>query len=69
MIFASVGSMLPFDRLVQAVDEWAQANPAQEVFLQIGNGAYEPSHAPFVRMMPHTEYRRRLETCIFELAR
>lgn len=63
MIFASVGSMLPFDRLVQAVDEWAAANPSQEVYLQIGRGEYEPRHAPFVRMMPHTEYRQRLESC------
>lgn len=63
MIFASVGSMLPFDRLVQAVDEWAAANPSEEVYLQIGRGEYEPKHAPFVRMMPHTEYRQRLETC------
>lgn len=63
MIFASVGSMLPFDRLVQAVDEWAAANPSEEVYLQIGRGEYEPRHAPFVRMMPHTEYRQRLEAC------
>jgi UDP-N-acetylglucosamine transferase subunit ALG13 len=63
MIFASVGSMLPFDRLVMAVDAWAAANPSEEVFLQIGRGEYEPKHAPFVRMMPHTEYRRRLDDC------
>lgn len=63
MIFASVGSMLPFDRFVTAVDEWAAANPAEEVYLQIGRGDYEPRHAPFTRMMPHDEYRRRLETC------
>jgi UDP-N-acetylglucosamine transferase subunit ALG13 len=61
MIFASVGSMLPFDRLVRAVDEWAAANPSEPVYIQIGHGEYEPRHAPFVRMMPHTEYRRRLE--------
>jgi UDP-N-acetylglucosamine transferase subunit ALG13 len=63
MIFASVGSMLPFDRFVKAVDEWAAANPSEEVFIQIGDGAYEPMHAPWVRIMPHAEYRRRLETC------
>jgi UDP-N-acetylglucosamine transferase subunit ALG13 len=63
MIFASVGSMLPFDRLVKAVDEWAAANPSEDVFIQIGEGEYEPRHAPFIRMMPHTEYRERLEAC------
>jgi UDP-N-acetylglucosamine transferase subunit ALG13 len=63
MIFVSVGSMLPFNRLVQAADEWAAANPAEEVFIQIGHGDYEPAHAPWTRMMPHQEYRQRLETC------
>ena len=63
MIFASVGSMLPFDRFVKAVDEWAAANPSEQVFIQIGRGDYEPQHAPFVRMMPHGEYRARLEAC------
>jgi UDP-N-acetylglucosamine transferase subunit ALG13 len=68
MIFASVGSMLPFDRFVQAVDDWAAQNPKEEVFIQIGEGAYEPRHAPFVRMMPHQEYRRRLEECTLFVA-
>lgn len=63
LIFASVGSMLPFDRFVQAVDEWARDNPLQEVFIQIGGGAYEPLHAPFARMVPLVEYRRRLNDC------
>ena len=63
VIFASVGSMLPFDRLVRAVDEWARDNPAERVFIQIGEGGYEPRHAPFARIMPMSEYRERLRTC------
>ncbi|MFO6446924.1 glycosyltransferase [Erythrobacter sp. NE805] len=63
MIFASIGSMLPFDRFVRAVDEWARDNPGEEVFIQIGEGAYEPVHAPFARMVPMSEYRKRLKDC------
>ncbi|TPE45061.1 glycosyltransferase [Amaricoccus solimangrovi] len=63
MIFASIGSMLPFDRFVRAVDEWARDNPSEEVFIQIGEGEYEPVHAPFARMLPISEYRRRLREC------
>lgn len=63
MIFASVGSMLPFERFVRAVDEWARDNPDEEVYLQIGDTEYEPRHAPFARIMPMTEYRERLRTC------
>lgn len=63
MIFASVGSMLPFDRFVKGVDDWAAANPGQPVYLQIGRGKYEPKHAPWTRIMSFDEYRERLRTC------
>ncbi len=63
MIFASVGSMLPFDRFVRAVDDWAAANPHKDVFVQIGETEYEPQHAPFARMIPMAEYRQRLHDC------
>ena len=63
VIFASVGSMLPFDRLVRAVDDWAGENPGQPVYIQIGEGDYEPRHAPFTRVMPMADYRERLRTC------
>lgn len=63
MIFASVGSMLPFDRFVRAVDEWAAANPGIPVFLQIGDGAYRPRHAESARILPHQDYVARLAQC------
>lgn len=68
MIFASVGSILPFDRFVRAVDEWAGDNPGQDVFLQIGEGEYEPRNVPWARMMPHDEYSRRLSECALFVA-
>lgn len=51
MIFVTVGTQLAFDRLVRAVDEWAEANPTIEIFAQIGPGIRRPramSHADFV---------------------
>ncbi len=63
VIFASVGSMLPFERLVRAVDDWAHAHPDENVFIQIGETEYEPRHAPFARMISMTEYRQRLRSC------
>ena len=62
-VFASVGSVLPFDRLVQAVDGWSAANPQHEVFIQIGDGAHEPAHAPWKRTMPHPDYHALLAGC------
>jgi len=68
MIFASVGSMLPFDRLVRAVDDWAAANRQVPVLIQIGDGTYQPRHADWVRMMPHHLYARRLAECTLFVA-
>jgi UDP-N-acetylglucosamine transferase subunit ALG13 len=68
VIFASVGSMLPFDRFVKAVDEWAGENPDQRVFIQIGGGDYEPRHAEFARMVPLADYRQRLRECALFVA-
>lgn len=59
-VFVSVGSMMPFDRLVHAMDDWAAAHPEVPVEIQIGRGKYEPRHAAFVRLMPVDEYRRRV---------
>jgi UDP-N-acetylglucosamine transferase subunit ALG13 len=38
MIFVTVGTQLPFDRLVGAVDAWAQRHPDQKVLAQTGAG-------------------------------
>ena len=42
MIFATVGTQLPFDRLIRALDLWAKDHPHEEVFAQIGHTDYEP---------------------------
>jgi UDP-N-acetylglucosamine transferase subunit ALG13 len=44
MIFVTVGTQLPFDRLIKAVDLWAAENPEIEVFAQVGPGVYRPGH-------------------------
>lgn len=45
MIFLTVGTQFPFDRLVRAVDELVGSGALQEeVFGQIGNTAYKPRH-------------------------
>lgn len=56
MIFVTIGSMFPFDRLIQVMDAWALANPGQEVLAQIGDGSFEPKHMKFVRRLSQTEF-------------
>lgn len=68
MIFVTVGSMLPFNRLVRNMDSWAEANPTEEVFAQIGKGAYEPKHMSWARMLPRQEFVKRVLNCSFVVA-
>jgi len=42
VIFVTVGTQLPFDRLIQGMDDWAKANKETEVFAQIAAGTYKP---------------------------
>jgi len=51
--------MLPFDRLVGAMDAWAAAHPGAEVFAQIGDGGAKPAHMPWASMLTPSDFRRR----------
>ena len=54
MIFVTVGTQLPFDRMVSAVDAWAGKSGA-DVFAQIGPGSYVPKHMRWTRSVPADE--------------
>ena len=59
MIFVTVGSQLPFDRLVAALDDWAAAHPDVELFGQVGDTESPPVNFASVSTMPPGEYQRR----------
>jgi UDP-N-acetylglucosamine transferase subunit ALG13/glycosyltransferase involved in cell wall biosynthesis len=60
MIFLTVGSALPFDRLVEIVDQAVRSNlVTSDVFAQIGNGSYVPTSFPSVPMLSRAEYDAR----------
>jgi UDP-N-acetylglucosamine transferase subunit ALG13 len=42
VIFVSVGTQLPFDRLIRTVDRWATAAGRTDVVAQVGKGTYKP---------------------------
>lgn len=54
MIFLTVGTQLPFDRLIKAMDEIAPALD-QPIFAQIGNGAYIPKNFDYCRFCAQQE--------------
>jgi UDP-N-acetylglucosamine transferase subunit ALG13 len=60
VIFLTVGTQLPFDRLVRAVDQWAGGTGVPAVFAQIGDGLYRPAHMEWTQYLPVEEFRRRV---------
>lgn len=61
MIFVTVGTQLPFDRLITAVDEWAGARRGREVFAQIGPSRLRPRHIEFAKFISPEECRQRMQ--------
>lgn len=62
MIFLTVGTQLPFDRLVRAVDSWAAQNPHHEVLGQIadpGPDGYRPAHFSWTEHLAPDAFERR----------
>ena len=57
MIFVTIGSMFPFDRMIRAMDAWAAAEGrGEEILAQIGAGDYEPRHMTWVRKLDRRTY-------------
>ncbi|QOJ18772.1 MAG: hypothetical protein HRU76_14785 [Phycisphaeraceae bacterium] len=63
MIFLTVGAQMPFDRLVQAVDRWAGAGPGREVFAQIGDTDFRPSHMAYRASLEPREFAETVQRC------
>ena len=57
MIFVTVGTQLPFERLVAAMDGWAARRaPQPEVLAQVGSGRVDYEHLRCVRSLQGPEY-------------
>jgi UDP-N-acetylglucosamine transferase subunit ALG13 len=63
MIFVTVGSMFPFERMIHAMDDWTSQHPQQEVYAQIGGGKYEPRHMRWQRIVTPNEYKKLVRSC------
>lgn len=60
-LFVTVGSMLPFDRLVRAIDEFVASRSDIEAFAQVGETRHRPRHMESRQMMTPADYRRMFE--------
>jgi len=59
MIFITVGTDLPFDRMMKVIDHWAGETGRKDVFAQIGEGGWQPKHVPFVEFLEPAEFKKR----------
>lgn len=60
MIFVTVGSQMPFDRLIKAVDAWACDHREQAVEAQIGNSDYVPQCMAHYRTLSPADFAARM---------
>lgn len=62
-IFLTVGTQLPFDRLVEDVDCWIQQQPEARAFGQLSDGTYLPQHFPFCNFLGNAAYAAAVRRC------
>jgi len=61
LIFATVGTQLPFERLIRGLDSWAEQNPGVSIFAQTGEAGYQPSNIDFSVSLSPVEFESRFE--------
>lgn len=61
LIFVTVGSQRPFDRLIRAVDQWAGLRGRSDVFAQVLNSKYYPQYVEVTDFIPPSEFNGWLE--------
>ncbi len=61
MIFVTIGTQLPFDRLIGAVDRWACLRERDDVFAQVGPSRLQLRRLRCAAFIDNAEYQRRIE--------
>lgn len=61
-VFVTVGTDLPFDRLIETMDNWAADHPEHEVFAQIGNSKYQPAHIGYSNFIEPPNFKKRFQS-------
>lgn len=64
MIFLTVGTQIPFDRLVKTVDQAVDGGVIQEeIFAQIGDSSYKPHNFKCVKFLRKQEFDDSVSCC------
>jgi len=59
MIFVTVGTDQPFDRLLRIIDQWARENNRTDIFAQIGETKNPPTFIPYSKFLEPAEFAQR----------
>ena len=62
MIFVTVGTDLPFDRMMRVVDRWAGDSATKDIFAQIGETEWRPEHMAYSKFLEPPEFARRFRS-------
>jgi len=58
MIFVTVGSDTPFDRLIKTIDRWAFENGRSDVYAQIGKNSWKPQYIAYSDILGPGDFKR-----------
>ena len=61
MIFVTVGTDQPFDRMIKIVDSWAAERERTDFFAQIGEGGWHPRAIPFSHFLTPPDFKKRFK--------
>jgi UDP-N-acetylglucosamine transferase subunit ALG13 len=61
VIFVTVGTQGPFDRMLRPIDAWASRTRRDDVFAQIGRGAWQPTHLKWEETLDAQAFRACVE--------
>ncbi len=56
MILVTVGTDLPFDRMIRVIDNWAFYNQQKDVVAQIGNTGWQPKYIQHINMLSSIDF-------------
>lgn len=68
MIFVTVGTDGPFDRLIRIVDDWAREHNRTDVFAQIGEKGWEPQFIAYKHFLEPPEFKARFQEADYVVA-
>jgi UDP-N-acetylglucosamine transferase subunit ALG13 len=60
MIFVTVGTQAPFDRLIKLMDIWCR-DAGKQCFAQIGKNGYRPRFMPFKEVLTEQEFNQQFD--------